>query len=634
MKKVFVNKKTGERVEHELKNGAWVPVAGAEPKNTAPARQPMSYGETLLAAMPAGASFGFADEIRGGLEGAIAGAIPGGDSFQEAYIRGRDAQRGLLRQAREDNPRMALAGELAGGFAAPLPGMGWIKNAATAPAMAGRLATVGAGAGAVTGLGESASMEDAPQNMLLGAGIGAGAGPVLAGAGGMVGKIARGGYEGLTQNATDRASQNIRSRAQGISPAQIQAGLASRGSAAMLLDVDPSFTRIARGAALTSPDAERVAASALNSRQASAPDRMRGYLEQASGLAPADRAGAVRSEIDASRRALGPQYEALQQTAIPITPELQQVLDTPRMRTALRGAINNWMTRNPGAPDPTRAGGVLPADVVQEMKRVVDSTISSPTADPADQAAARAIKEALLQNVDPMIPGYPQLREQYAQEVMRPQEGLDIGAGLYSGREDRLTETVANASRLKPEGQRGYRAGALEDATNAVNYRAGTGDQFYGADILGGNMLGRDRAMQLTGGDQTRATDMIRQFEVERAFNQNRTSVLPGMGSQTASRVQSAGEVAQDAASVLTSAKTGGLSAIANRIGTMLVGDSPAVAEETMRILTKSGMTRAEIEALMSGYVPPSSYEALQRAAPILQRLGQSATGGILQPSN
>lgn len=631
MSKVLVDRDTGERIE--LRNGKWVTVEPPKKSAQAP-RRPMSYGETLLAAIPSGATLGFADELRGGVEGLIAGAIPGGDTFQQAYARGRDAQREMVEQARMDNPKAALAGEVMGGFATPIPGMGWVRNAATTPAMAGRLATVGGGAGLVAGAGEAQSAQDMPANMLLGAGLGAAAGPALAGAGGAMAKMGRGMYEGMTQGPVERAMQNIRARAQGVSPAEIQAGLASRGPAAMLLDVDPSFTRIARGAALTSPDAERVAAAALNARQASAPARMRSYLEQASGLPIDQRAAAVQSDIEASRRALGPQYEALQQTAVPITPELQQVLDTPRMRIALRSAINNWMTRNPGAPDPTRAGGVLPADVVQEMKRVVDATISSPTADPADQAAARAIKEALLQNVDPMIPGYPQLRDQYAREVMRPQEGLDIGASLYSGREDRLAETLASAGRLKPEGVRGYRAGALQDAINAVEYRAGTGDQFYGADILGGNRLALDRATELTGGDQSRARSMLGQFGAEREFQQNRASVLPGMGTQTASRMQSAGEAMEGAASVLTSAKTGGLSDIAKRIGTMLVGESPAVAEETMRILTKSGMTRAEIESLMTGYVPPSAYEALQRAAPLLQRMSQGTVAGALQPSN
>jgi hypothetical protein len=640
MKKIGENPQTGEQVEYELVNGQWKAVRtireAQKPAAAAPAR-PMGYGQMMATMIPAGATMGFSDELRGLMEGAIAGAVPGGESASETYQRAVQSQRENIAQSREQYPNASLAAEFAGGFAAPIPGAGWIRNAASAPAMAGRLAAVGAGTGAVAGLGEATSMNEAPAKMLQGAGIGAAAGPAFGAAANALGGIGRRGYEMFAQSPLERAQQNIRTRAQGISPAEIQAGLAARGPASMLLDVDPSFTRIARGTALTDPNAERIATQALNQRQATAPQRMAGYIENAAQIPPSQQIGAMRADVEAAKQQLGPQYRALENMAVDITPDLQKVLSTPRMAAALRKAISNWQTKNPGAPDPTKVGGVLPADVVQEMKRVVDETINSPTADPADVAAARSIKQALLQYVDPEIPGYQQLREEYGRRVMQPTEGMEIGGGLYSGREDALAETMAGASRLSPEGKAGYRAGALQDALNAVNYRAGTGDQFYGADIMGGNMLALERAMQLTGGDRARAMEMLRRFGVEREFLANRSSVLPSMGSQTAARAQSAGEVSPSAASVLTDAKTGGAASVLQSALRGLIGDSPAVAEETMRILTKSGMTRAEIEQIMSGYVPPTAYEALQRAAPLLQRLsqGSSAAGvsqGALQP--
>jgi len=101
-----------------------------------PKRSPLQSG---LMGVSQGATFGLADEAIARLE-SIRSGRPYEDVLQEA--------RGMYKQASEQNPASYLTGEIGSGAVAPI---GQVATGATL----GKLATIGAGTGALSGLGYS-----------------------------------------------------------------------------------------------------------------------------------------------------------------------------------------------------------------------------------------------------------------------------------------------------------------------------------------------------------------------------------------------------------------------------------------------------------------------------------------------
>jgi hypothetical protein len=151
-----------------------------------------------------GATFGFGDELQGAF-GAGMGALmklvpaalaarmdPGSQALRaaslgDAYRMTRDAGRGMDDSFAQDNPLTNMALQAAGGIALP---MGPVANALPAgmnPLV--KAGIVGAGAGAVGGVGGAGSLADVPMAAARGAAVGGIAGPAagaIAGGGGAI----------------------------------------------------------------------------------------------------------------------------------------------------------------------------------------------------------------------------------------------------------------------------------------------------------------------------------------------------------------------------------------------------------------------------------------------------------------
>jgi len=111
----------------------------SQPTPSTPSERPRSALQSGLIGASRGATFGLADEAIARLE-SIRSGRPYEEVLQEA--------RGMYKSASEQNPGSYLTGEIGAGVAAP------IGQVATG-AKLGRLATIGAGTGALSGLGYS-----------------------------------------------------------------------------------------------------------------------------------------------------------------------------------------------------------------------------------------------------------------------------------------------------------------------------------------------------------------------------------------------------------------------------------------------------------------------------------------------
>jgi hypothetical protein len=143
-----------------------------------------------------GGTFGFADEVGGAFGaadelarrafggGGVYGDKPLRQALVERYLLERNANRQELAQARAARPVVTGAAELAGALAIPLPGAGAVRSAAQAGKWglaSVRAGAIGAGAGALSGLGTSEAdtaggmTQDAARGAVIGFGVGAGA---------------------------------------------------------------------------------------------------------------------------------------------------------------------------------------------------------------------------------------------------------------------------------------------------------------------------------------------------------------------------------------------------------------------------------------------------------------------------
>ncbi|MDR9827037.1 hypothetical protein RCJ22_15610 [Vibrio sp. FNV 38] len=131
-----------------------------------------------------GATFGFSDEILGGIR-----SLLGEESYQEA----RDKLRAQSSELREENPSTYLGGELLGSMGVALPAAA-PRAGATFAQNAGRLAGVGAAEGALSGLG--ASEADLVEGDFAGAALDTGIGAAI---GGVAAPVLGGAVDGVTR---------------------------------------------------------------------------------------------------------------------------------------------------------------------------------------------------------------------------------------------------------------------------------------------------------------------------------------------------------------------------------------------------------------------------------------------------
>jgi len=141
-----------------------------------------------------GVTGGFSDELTGGVEALWEKTKGNPEEFGKLYAASRDSSRKKNKEAEERSPVASTIGNIAGSLAPALLTAGATAPAAGAGLLAriGNAAKIGAGAGAIGGLGTSEA--DLTKGDVLGAG-----GDVLSGAvaGGVTGGVFQGGIEGV-----------------------------------------------------------------------------------------------------------------------------------------------------------------------------------------------------------------------------------------------------------------------------------------------------------------------------------------------------------------------------------------------------------------------------------------------------
>lgn len=167
-----------------------------------------------------GATFGFGDEIEAAVRSVFPESMGGGK-----YEQVRDDLRGKLKAFKAQNPGAALTTEIAGALLPSLAATFFTGGAAAAPSLA-RVAAVGAGQGAASGLGYSEAKD--ATGMALDTGVGAVTGGVLA----PVATVATKGLTGGAAKVLDYARTKLGTKPANAVTAELQRLMQATGKSA------------------------------------------------------------------------------------------------------------------------------------------------------------------------------------------------------------------------------------------------------------------------------------------------------------------------------------------------------------------------------------------------------------------
>lgn len=306
-----------------------------------------------LASVANGPLMGFADELGGAIGGAYDSLTKNnGRSFTENYQANRDSLRGMQDVERETNPWTTGLTQTAASLPLGLVrlGMGGANavRQSVAPVMGTaekllRTSGIGAGYGAVGGLGSSES--DTLGGMAMDTGVGAATGavlsPVVGGIGSGIGAVGGNVAQRFGQQAAERAAQEKVAQAlardargtvftsgQANPVTQALARYDKLGDPATLADAGGVATNKLLDQMVTLPGrTAQTTANLLHQRQAGVGGRMRADADAALGTQGQRLASTVESLISQREQASGPLYVQLHQMDVAATPRLAGILN-------------------------------------------------------------------------------------------------------------------------------------------------------------------------------------------------------------------------------------------------------------------------------------------------------------------
>jgi hypothetical protein len=493
-----------------------------------------------------GPTFGFMDEIAGGVSAAADKFLPSalggqrnpGMGFGDLYTRYRDVARGASDQYQKDNPIVAPLTQVA----ASLPLGGAYRAAEGAlPAAAGvgglirNAAVVGAGSGALGGAGNAESFEEVPFGMLTGGALGGVTSGVLAGGGQAVRATSNNVRARFSERtADDLAKSRVATALQRDDKMipQVSTRLARLGDEATIADSAGKNTRDLLDTMATMPGrtADR-AETLIRQRQIGRPDRIIGG---AAGLAggrqlPEELAALTKQQSDNA----GPIYNAIRNVPVAADSRLQRILQRPVLQDAVAQARVAAANADEVLPD-FKAGDPVPMAVWDRIKRGLDDVIGlkkrGVDAGTANNAAKSTLADAvrtkreLLEVLDELVPDYKKARDAFSGPAAL-KDAMEEGRGLFATKPADLRALLGDMTASERDA---FRVGAAQ----ALQERVGTESGQTAILKFWKEPATRERLQAVFPDART-----FRQFEA-RLLGEGRLKALEqvGRGSQTASR--------------------------------------------------------------------------------------------------
>ena len=308
-----------------------------------------SETESAGAGFVDGLTLGFGDEIYGG--------IKSGGGLWGDYAKERDEARAWLAEAKEQNPKSYLAGEVGSAF---VPGLGAANLVGRGARLAGKGVDVGsdlvkaAGSGALeTGLatvGASESLDDLSAvglaaNAGIGAGAGAGINAVLGIGGKGLGKLANGfgpAFSGQTARGTQKVTQALRD--DGFDTVEsVRARAAELGDEALVADLGANTqSTLATYGNRQGPGRQQMVET-LQARNDGASGRVQNAIDDTIEMNSKTGKQNLTDIEKAAKEKAQPLYEKAYATPITdVSPELAKLITDPLMKSAIKEARKSF----------------------------------------------------------------------------------------------------------------------------------------------------------------------------------------------------------------------------------------------------------------------------------------------------
>lgn len=527
--------------EFDIVVKAYQEAGGARPPQRATLGDVATHtGKALLATMQ-GPTFGFGDEIIGGIVGG-AKTLFNDKPLRQNYEETRDAVRSVVKQQERDEPVRTAASQLltsmavGGPFARLLPaGTGLAGQAATAGG-------VGMVSGALNALGDSQAKD--ASGLAGDAGVGAGIGLAMGGLGVPLMRSAGAAGQAIASNFSDSAAlQYARQKVAEAfardqrTPQQAVTRLDRLGTEATVADVGGQNTRqlLDTLAVLPGRTKDQVE-TVIRNRQASRADRMIDAAESASGTGGLRLSTEMNDWMAQREAAAGPLYERVTRMTVRPNASLMATIDAADQLGATQLGQKMAIARQqPWTLDTTGNQPYSMRDL-DNLKKGLDQLVSKETKPDGRLTPLGAsyddLRRDLIKKLDQSTMGqYKAARDAFA----GPSAIMDAAnAGRNALTKDDATIKTMQAGMSLSE-KDAFALGAFEALRAKLGARAGQAQMME---------LWREKGMQ----EKLKAI-----FGSERAYREFAASVAKerqlkqletvGRGSQTAARMYGAGDL-------------------------------------------------------------------------------------------
>lgn len=552
-------------VREQLASGRKIDSAAREAGRKAP-----GAAQGALTAL-SGLTFGFGDELAGAARGAYE-AVTGGD-FGEGYRSGRDYVRGAVENFPQEYGRgLGAVADLSGALlTAPVGAIGAVGRMG---AMGRAASTVGAGVGlgALQGAGSAETLADVPEGMAVGGALGGASAGALGVAGAGLGAVARNVAPRLPTSFGGAQAHQAALRQLGLALVRDDATgrtvlrrMAKLGPEARLADAAGENTLNLLDTMATMPGkTQNAAQQMIRQRQIGRADRMDAIPDALGAGAKGD--DILEMLATTKQELAGPLYAKVDQTIVPMTPALADLMERPALKSAMQYARTRVANEGGAAAESFAAAleqrGQMPLRFWDDVKKGLDDlyldvkrgTLTAKEA--GAQADVLKVKRQLVTELDRLAPVYKDARDAFAGPAAL-EAAIEDGRRALTMKPSEIQAALFKADASEAEA---FRLGAADALREKIGTRAGQ------TNLLNAP-FDRNTRMQLKQifGDQQGYRDAMKTILGEGVMKR---AERVGRGSQTAgreARMEDSGlEFVTDAANAATAASGGSVSGVLN----------------------------------------------------------------------
>lgn len=534
-------------------------------------------------------------------------------NFRERYTQGRDDARGLQSRFDEENPVASPLLEVGGSLvtgALAAPKMLAMSGALAAPTLSlkgiSKNSQIGALSGATYGYGVArGDAADTAQSMGANAAAGAILSPVtdlLMAAGPSLTRAIKNRVNRTTENqAADLMGEVL--AADGLTSQEAYSKLQKLGSEGILADVGPNLTGTADVLAIDIGQVKKKSSAILKSRQmgssdgqSSQQDRIMDDTAGILGVEPSEFRGTIKSMNNARLEKAKPLYEEAEQVPVEMTEELKSLFKRGSVKRAMKKVKNIADEQGIDLGDINWNNPTLKQ--IDTLKQSLDQQVGvKKRAGNNEWRLINNTKNELLGIIDAQNPAYKRARNTWESDT-KTMEAADYGRRILREDAEEVAENVANMSTTERDSFVMGAIKAIEDKVLATPDVANAMKRIVGSPAL-------RKKLRNAFPDDESFDEFISTMEREATFSN--TQALVGQGSQTEirrlarERLGMAAEgkgIVEMTVDGLNQSKVGMVASAYQKLKRRSLGQD--VGEEVGNLLTKKGLTKEELQQMLS----------------------------------